>query len=383
MRRRGIANLPLHGGRAPRWLFERMTKLSAAIAEAMVILFGREEFLRRLADPVWFQAFGCILGFDWHSSGLTTTVMGALKEGLRDRNWEIGIFVAGGKGKTSRKTPTEILQIGERTGMNPQPLVYASRMTAKVDSAAVQDGYQIYHHTIIFTADGKWTVVQQGMNDRTGFARRYHWISENLESFVDSPHTGIVSDSRGVALDMTAKSSAAAREASVVLTRENPDKIARELQRAQQILSGQPDLFSAAETDAKLIPEKIISFHRAHPILSADIDPRKVKTVLLKTYEKSPQNYEQLLGIPGVGPATVRALALLSELLYDAKPSFDDPARFSFAHGGKDGHPYPVNRIVYDKTIYLLEEAIRRAKIEPNTKDNLLFKLGGLFRLPG
>ena len=379
MRRRGIANLPLHGGRAPRWLFERMTRLSAAIAEAMVILFGRKEFLRRLADPVWFQAFGCILGFDWHSSGLTTTVMGALKEGLRARNWEIGIFVAGGKGKTSRKTPTEILQIGERTGMNPQPLVYASRMTAKVDSAAVQDGYQIYHHTIIFTADGKWTVVQQGMNDSTGFARRYHWISENLESFVDSPHTGIVSDSRGVALDMTAKSSAAAREASVALATENPDKIVRELQRAQQILSGQPDLFSAAETDAKLVPEKIISFHRAHPILSADIDPRKVKTVLLKTYEKSPRDYEQLLGISGVGPATVRALALLSELLYDAKPSFEDPARFSFAHGGKDGHPYPVNRIVYDKTIYLLEEAIRRAKIEPNTKDNLLFKLKNLW----
>ena len=379
MRRRGIANLPLHGGRAPRWLFERMTRLSAAIAEAMVILFGREEFLRRLADPVWFQAFGCILGFDWHSSGLTTTVMGALKEGLRARNWEIGIFVAGGKGKTSRKTPTEILQIGERTGMNPQPLVYASRMTAKVDSAAVQDGYQIYHHTIIFTADGKWTVVQQGMNDRTGFARRYHWISENLESFVDSPHTGIVSDSRGVALDMTAKSSAAAREASVALAAENPDKIIRELQRARQILSGQPDLFSAAETEAELVPEKIISFHRAHPILSADIDPRKVRTVLLKTYEKSPQDYEQLLGIPGVGPATVRALALLSELLHDAKPSFEDPARFSFAHGGKDGHPYPVNRIVYDKTIYLLEEAIRRAKIEPNTKDNLLFKLKNLW----
>ena len=379
MRRRGIANLPLHGGRAPRWLFERMTRLSAAIAEAMVILFGRDEFLRRFADPVWFQAFGCILGFDWHSSGLTTTVMGALKEGLRARNWEIGIFVAGGKGKTSRKTPTEILQIGERTGVNPQPLVYASRMTAKVDSAAVQDGYQIYHHTIIFTADGKWTVVQQGMNDRTGFARRYHWISENLENFVDSPHTGIVSDSRGVALDMTAKSSAAAREASVALAAENPDKIIRELQRAQQILSGQPDLFSAAETEAELVPEKIISFHRAHPILSADIDPRKVKTVLLKTYEKSPRDYEQLLGISGVGPATVRALALLSELLYDAKPSFEDPARFSFAHGGKDGHPYPVNRIVYDKTIYLLEEAIRRAKIEPNTKDNLLFKLKNLW----
>lgn len=348
-----------------------MVRLSRAVVEALVIEFGRDEVLRRLADPFWFQAFGCILGFDWHSSGLTTTVMGALKEALAGAEGELGLVVAGGKGRVSRRTPAEIVQAADRLGFEPEPIVYASRMSAKVDTAALQDGYQIYHHTIVFTPDGKWAVVQQGMNERTGFARRYHWLSEGVRSFVEEPHSGIASQRVGIALDMTARASAGARACSVELANEPPQRIVAELVKAKRILEGRPTLFD--------LPQRRLVMPRRHFISLSDISPQRLERIFLRTYERAPQSYEELLGMRGVGPAAVRALALLSELLYGKPPSFEDPARFSFAHGGKDGHPYPVDRRTYDFTIETLRRAIERARLEARQKDRLLFKLDELF----
>jgi hypothetical protein len=345
MPRIGTADLPLHYGRAPRWLFRRMALLAREISLAVVAEFGTLELLRRLADPFWFQAFGCVLGFDWHSSGLTTTACGALKVGLKDAQDELGLYVAGGKGSTSRRTPQEIEEQGPKLQVDPTGLIYASRMSAKVDSAALQDGYQIYHHAFFFDQAGHWSVVQQGMNPDERYARRYHWFSEGLQRFVVEPHSAVCCDQRGEVLNMVAQESDGARSASAELAREMPGKIVHELQRLQQL-----------------------ELPRRHEVWLADVNPQRLSSIFLSTYEQQPRSFEALLSLKGVGPKTIRALSLLSEIVYGAEVSTRDPVRFSFAHGGKDGHPYPVDRTTYDRSIETLRDAIRRAKLGQRDK---------------
>ncbi len=348
-RRTGYADLPLHSGRAPRWLFERMARLAPAIVEAIAIERGADGVLERLSDPHWFQAFGCVLGFDWHSSGLTTTVCGALKTGLAGRERDVGLWVAGGKGRASRRTPQELERIGDALALDGGALAYTSRMSAKVDSAAVQDGFALYHHAFFVTGEGRWAVVQQGMRDADGSARRYHWLGSGVRDLVVEPHAAIASDARApVVLDLTARDSAGARDASVALAREEPGRVLREAERAA----------TYAERIARLrMPGR-------HAIdLARDVRPRNLRSVLLTTYEAAPDGFEELLALPGVGARAVRALALLAEILHGAPASARDPARFSFAHGGKDGHPYPVDRGTYDLSIEWLREAVTRARL--------------------
>ncbi len=347
--RTGTARLPLHGGRAPRWLFARMVALSREILRVLMEEFGPQEVLRRVSDPLWFQALGCVLGFDWHSSGLTTTTTGALKEAVKGREADLGLFVAGGKGGASRKTPAEIIAHAEMHSIArpADQLVYASTMSAKVDSAAVQDGYQLYHHCFLFTGEGDWAVVQQGMNDATGYARRYHWLSTAVDDFVCEPHAAVCAERRGQqVLNLVAEESDEARRTSAILAAEPPDKLTRELRRAQEL-----------ELPAR------------HHLAPADIRPQFFERTLARIYESSPADFEALLATPGVGPKTIRALALLADLLYGAKTSVRDPATFSFAHGGKDGVPFPVDRTTYDRSIEILRQAVDRARI--NDRDRL------------
>ncbi len=342
----GIANLPLHYGKAPRWLFARMTGLAREITVAIVAEFGAEEMLRRLSHPYWFQAFGCILGYDWHSSGVTTTLCAALKEGVRGMEKELGLFVCGGKGKTSRRTPQELEVWGDALSLDPAPLIYASRMSAKVDSAAVQDGYQLYHHSFLFTKNGSWAVVQQGMNGSNRYARRYHWLSEAVSSFVSEPHSAILSQTRGQALNLVAAESEPARTTIAdVAASEKPDKIVADLKKIQTL---------------NLPPR--------HHLTAGDLHPDSLHRILLGIYQRQPEDFEQLLGLKGVGAKTIRALSLISELIHGVAPSCRDPARYSFAHGGKDGIPYPVDRETYDRSIELLAKALGRAKLDSNEK---------------
>ncbi len=343
--RTGYADLPLHGGKAPAWLFQRMVRLSREIIVFMASEFGTDEFLRRLSDPLWFQSFGCVLGFDWHSSGVTTTVCGAVKEAIKGLENDLGIYPAGGKGKVSRKTPDEIKMHCERIGFDPEPLIYSSRMSAKVDNTALQDGYNLYHHFFLFTKSGRWAVIQQGLNEKTGKARRYHWLSDGVESFVVEPHAAICSEEKAKALNLVARDSDEARSAIVYLSSEKPEKVINELEKARKL-----------------------ELPKRHEVTVADIKPESIKKVLVATYEKRPDNFEKLLGITGVGPKTVRALALLSEIVYGAKPSFEDPAKFSFAHGGKDGYPYPVDRKTYEESIEFFRNALNRASIDRSEK---------------
>ena len=319
-----------------------MSLLAPEIAEAIVLAHGRPEFLKRLSDPYWFQAFGCVLGFDWHSSGVTTTVCGALKEGLAKRGGELGIFVAGGKGKVSRRTPFELMDFGNRTGVDGARLAYNSRMAAKVDSAAIQDGFCIYHHSFFVTNDGEWAVVQQGMRDNDGTARRYHWLGSQVSDFVNEPHAAIASEESGQrVLNMVATESAPARTVSTEFARQEPRVVDKEI--------------------ARVITMELPKRHWVD--IKQDINPANLRKVMLSTYEANPQSYEQLLAIPGVGPKSVRALALVAEVVYGSPASMRDPARYSFAHGGKDGHPYPVNRAVYDQSVQWLHDAVAKARI--------------------
>ena len=340
--RTGSATLPLHTGRAPAWLFGRMARLAPEIVEAIVLEHGRSAFLERLSDPHWFQAFGCVLGFDWHSSGVTTTVCGALKEGLAPRVADLGLYVAGGKGRTSRQTPNELQEFGARLGMDGDRLAYNSRMAAKVDSAAVQDGFDIYHHSFFLSSDGEWAVVQQGMREHDGNARRYHWLGSRVSDFVNEPHAAIASDAQEqTVLNLVAAESADSRTASAEFARLEPRLVDREIARV--ITLALPD--------------------RHWVDVRKDINPAHLRKVLLSTYEAAPQNFEEMLAVPGVGAKAVRALALVAEVVYGSAASVKDPARFSFAHGGKDGHPYPVNRDVYDHSVEWLREAVSKAKI--------------------
>ncbi|MBA7713934.1 hypothetical protein ES703_122945 [subsurface metagenome] len=351
--RTGIANLPLHYGKAPRWLFDRMVKLARGITIVIVADFGAEEMLRRLSHPYWFQAFGCVLGFDWHSSGVTTTLCGALKEAIKGLETDLGLFVAGGKGKTSRRTPSEIEDWGNSISLDPTPLVYASRMSAKVDSSAVQDGYQLYHHTFLFTTSGSWAVVQQGMNGATRYARRYHWLGETVFNFVNEPHSAILSEAKGQALNLVAGESDPARTTIAdIAIKEKPHNILTELKKL-----------------------KTLELPSHHYLSTHDLHPDSLSKILLSTYDRQPQDFEQLLGLRGVGPKTIRALSLISELVYGVAPSYQDPARYSFAHGGKDGIPYPVDRKTYDQSIELLCKAINKTKLGIREKNEAVNRL--------
>ena len=306
--------------------------------------FGPDGFLERLSSPFWFQCFGCVLGFDWHSSGVTTTTCGALKEGLRGREHDLGVFMGGGKGATSRKTPDEIRTFSERAGTDADSLVYASRMSAKVDSSALQDGFQVYHHSFLFTRSGKWAVVQQGMNASTGWARRYHWLGDKDHTFVCEPHRAVCSDGKTRVLNMVAREAEAARQATTEASRLPPDRLMRELK-------------AICANDARLhLPGR-------HGIQSSDINPARLSQTLLHVYERQADTFEALLGQPGVGAKSIRALSLVGQLLYGAEPSTRDPARFAFAHGGKDGIPFPVDRDTYDATITLIEKAVGDARL--------------------
>jgi len=332
--------MPLHWGAAPKWLFERMVRLCRAVTDIVVTDYGPDELLRRFSDPVWFQSFGCVLGFDWHSSGVTTTVCGALKEAVKGREAELGLFVCGGKGAASRKTPAEITGHSDSFGLDGDRLVRASRLSAKVDSAALQDGYQIYHHVFIGTGEGAWAVVQQGMNTDTRWARRYHWLSEGLEDFTREPHKGIACDHSAEPLNMVAAEVDAARQAVVELSAHAPDVTVKQLERLRAL--GMP---------------------AQHPVGLGDVSPRYLQKALVQTYEQPPADFSALLLQPGVGPKTVRALALIAEVTYGAPLSFRDPVTYSFAVGGKDGFPYPVDRSAYDRSVAFLEKGIREAKL--------------------
>src|ERR1700676_2700139 len=350
-RRAGSADLPLHGGHVPRWLADRMTRLGAVMSEAIVHQYGRDELLRRLAHPFWFQSFGAVMGMDWHSSGITTSVIGALKRGLAPLQDELGIHVCGGRGKHSRRTPDELAVLAGKLGFDGQALIRASRLVAKVDSAAVQDGFELYLHGFFVTDEGKWTVVQQGMNGDKRQARRYHWHSENLRSFVEEPHSAIDGPPQGAIINLTDRRAENSRAAQLdLLSALGPDGIAREYAALSRQADAQPEL-----------PHLIMPAH--HDVRSTDVFTRRLHGTLAAAAERGPLDFPELLLTPGVGARTVQSLAMVAEVVHGAPYRFGDPARFSLAHGGKDRHPYPVPIKVYDETIRVLKSAVQRAKL--------------------
>ncbi len=350
-RRTGSADLPLHGGRVPPWLATRMSSLGAIITQAIVQRYGRDEFLQRLSHPFWFQSFGAVMGMDWHSSGITTSVIGALKRGLDPLQNELGIHVCGGRGRHSRKTPDELRLLGERIGFDAAALTRASRLVAKVDSAAVQDGFDLYLHGFFVTDDGKWTVVQQGMNGDKRQARRYHWHSENLTSFVDAPHSAIDGPVQGEIINLTDHRAGPSRGAQLELLSElGPERIVGEL----LALDGQ-------QPAQVLLPHLVMPAH--HEVRSGDVFTRRLHGTLAAAAERGPVDFPELLLTSGVGVRTVRSLAMVAEVIHGAPYRFRDPARFSLAHGGKDRHPYPVPIKVYDETIRVLKSAVQTARL--------------------
>jgi uncharacterized protein len=367
MFRSGVANLPLHGGKAPSWLTGRMRRMAKEIASIVIEEQGTAKFIARLSDPYWFQAFGCVLAYDWHSSGVTTVVTGILKSALSPE--EHGVAVCGGKGKTSKKTPSDIAAVGEKFRFSEeaiQKLTYTSRMTAKVDSAAIQAGYQLYHHSFLVTEDGKWAVIQQGMNPQERFARRYHWLSDTVTDFVVEPHNAIVGDTKHTkTLNMTARTSEASRKASVDLTKEPTKKLINLIQTV-----GKPPSQASLQN---WLPKTDDPWQQTITTLNM---PCNVNwDTLSRLYEFQPRNYEELLSVKGVGPATVRGLALVAELVYGEEPSWEDPVKFSFAFGGKDGVPYPVDRKAMDESIQILKDSVQAAKIGEKEKLQSLKRL--------
>ncbi|RWG09050.1 DUF763 domain-containing protein, partial [Mesorhizobium sp.] len=364
------ADLPLHGGRVPKWLGDRMTRLGAVLCEAIIHHYGRDELLRRLAHPFWFQSFGAVMGMDWHSSGITTSVIGALKRGLNPMAGELGIHVCGGRGAHSRKTPGELLAIGDHVGLDGQALATASRLVAKVDSAAVQDGYDLYLHGFIVSDDGRWVVVQQGMNGDARQARRYHWLSEGLTSFVDQPHAAIEGERQGEIVNLTDHRAEKARGGQIALLKTmSPEKILSEL----AVLEPRAE---APEPAAQpLLPNLVMPAH--HDVRESDIVMRRLHGNIAAAIESGPKDFPELLLVPGVGPRTVRALAMVSEVVHGAPCRFSDPARFSLAHGGKDRHPFPVPLKVYDETISVLKSAVSKARLGREEELQALKRLDG------
>ena len=410
IRNSGHADLPLHTGTVPRWLADRMMVLGTLITESLVENFGPDEVLVRLSDPLWFQSFGAVMGMDWHSSGITTSVMYALKRGLNPRAKELGIYVCGGRGKYSRMTPDELLTIAGREGMNGDELVRNSKLVAKVDNNAVQDGFQLYQHNFILTRNGNWAVVQQGMNTEEKKARRYHWCSTNLRSFVEEPHTGVVGDNRGKILNLTDLQADKARGSILEMSREEPERMLKEIMQigkpASEIILLQnggvmgvspvrrgSEQRSASEgkafpTQGELFPELVsqpemeiekkgrsIIMPAHHEVREQDVDLKRLGGVLATAYEAQPQDFESLLLTPGLGPRTLQSLALVSEVIYGTPSRFTDPARFSFAHGGKDGHPFPVPLKIYDESIRVLRDSIEKSKLGYKDKSDCIRRL--------
>jgi len=380
--RTGIATIPLDYGKCPYWLFERMKRLSRSIVLAITEEFGVEEILRRLSDPIWFQSLGCVIGFDYNSSGLTTTTLGALKEGLRDLENDLGIFICGGKGKTSRKTPEQIQRWGEFLGWpieKIEKLVYASKISAKVDSSCVQDSqnpFQIYHHNLIFTKSGQWVVIQQGLSINIQKARRYHWLSSKVRDFVEEPHSGIISDTKVRPLNLTARESWKNKEISAQLVKEEPKTFLKDIQLISEKPAPYrtcPDKGSNSLIKQKRLPGfcemelKDVEFHW-HPVLKEKFDLKRLEKTIFFANSQGPENFEKLLSLKGVGPKTIRALSLVSEIIYGATPSYEDPARYSFSVGGKDGTPFFVQKDVYNELLDVLEKGIKKAKISNREK---------------
>jgi uncharacterized protein len=349
MKRSGVADLPLHGGRVPQWLAERMTQLGTAITEAVVQDYGASAFLSRLSDPFWFQALGAVMGMDWHSSGITTSVMGALKRGLTPRANELGIYICGGRGRFSRNTPQELRSIAEHRGFDGEALVRNSRLTARIDNNAIADGFQIYLHSFIVTSKGEWAVVQQGLNDRSGMARRYHWHSAAVRDFVAEPHTAIVGENQGTIMNLVDAQAKPAQTALLDIARENPDTTLRAARHLR--LPGH------------------------HEVRAENIDLKRLGAVLAVAYERDLRQFAELLLLEKLGPRTLQSLALIAEVVHGAPSRFTDPARFSFAHGGKDGHPFPVPLRTYDESLNCLRTSLEVAKL--GDKD----KLEGFHRL--
>lgn len=349
MKRSGSADLPLHYGYVPQWLAERMAKLGLAVVETIVMDYGKEEVLTRLSDPFWFQSLGAVMGMDWHSSGITTSVMGALKKSINPHSKELGIYICGGKGKHSTQTPAELLKVGEATGLDGDYLVKCSKLSAKVDNTAIQDGFQLYTHNFILSDTGKWAVVQQGMSDASGTARRYHWHSEQLQSFVNDPHTFIYGKNGGYILNLTDKQAGASRAGVMQIAAENPGTMINEINKL------------------------VMPAH--HQVHAKDVDLKRLGAVLWLAHEKQPKDFEELLLLQGLGPRTLQSLALVSEVIHGTPSRFKDPARFSFAHGGKDGAPFPVPTKVYDETLGVLQNAIHKAKLGNSDKNEAIKRL--------
>jgi hypothetical protein len=354
VKRSGHADLPLHGGRVPAWLAERMTKLGTAITESIVHHYGVPEFLSRLSDPFWFQAFGSVMGMDWHSSGITTSVMGALRRGLAPRASELGIYICGGRGKYSRNTPDELRAIADQRGFDGEALVRTSRLTARVDNNAIGDGFQIYLHTFVISAAGDWAVVQQGMNEETGLARRYHWHSATVRDFVSEPHSGIVGENTGVIMNLVDAQAKPAQNAMLKIAHEHPEKTLTEARRL------------------------VMPSH--HDVRSENVDLKRFGAVLAMAYERDFRDFASLLLLENLGPRTLQSLALIAEVVHGAPSRFSDPARFSFAHGGKDGHPFPVPLKTYDESIGVLRSGLDRARLGDTDKIDGMKRLDGFVR---
>lgn len=354
MKRSGTADLPLHYGHVPLWLAERMSKLGFAIVETIAMEFSTSEVISKLSNPFWFQSFGAVMGMDWHSSGITTSVLGALKKSVNPHSKELGIYICGGKGKHSMLTPNELLFVGEKTGLDGNNLANYSRLTAKVDNTAIQDGFQLYQHNFIVDNKGQWAVIQQGMNPNSQTARRYHWHSQDLQSFINEPHTFIYGENQGTILNLTAGSATKSRDGILELSRESPTKIMKEMQH--------------------------LSMPAHHDVRMENVNMKRLGAMLWATHENKPENFEELLLLKGMGPRALQSLALVSEVIYGTPTRFEDPARFSFAHGGKDGHPFPVPVKIYDETIDTLQRAIHRAKIGNSDKMNAIQKLSEISR---
>ncbi len=350
--RSGTADLPLHHGRVPPWLANRMAKLSRPIVEAIVLEFGKEELMLRLSDPLWFQSFGAVLGMDWHSSGITTSVVGALKRAINPMAHELGVYVCGGRGRHSRNTPGELLQVANKTGLDGHHLVRCSRLSAKVDNTAIQDGFQIYLHCFVVTSEGDWTVIQQGLNDQSGYARRYHWHSKAFESFVNDPHTWIYGQQQGLILNLTDNKAGDTRQKLVEFSRQDPEKALAEVRKIR-------------------MPEH-------HDVKAKDVDMKRLGSIIALAHETEVNDFENLLLLKGLGPRTLQSLSLVSEVIYGTPSRFEDPARYSFAHGGKDGHPFPVPTKIYDKTIHTLRTAVEKAKIGDTEKKDAIKGLHNL-----
>jgi uncharacterized protein len=351
---RAYADLPLHYGKVPPWLADRMSLLGGAIIESIVIDYGRAEVLRRMSDPFWFQSLGCVLGMDWHSSGITTSVMGALKKAINPKSQELGIYICGGKGKHSRNTPEELFKIAEKTGLNGNELVKSSRLSAKVDNTAIQDGFQLYLHSFILTRDGDWSVVQQGMNDTSGMARRYHWHSPSITSFVETPHSFIYGKSQGQILNLTDKNAHSTKNSIMGLVKEDPSHTLPEIRK--------------------------LVMPRHHEVRAENVNLKRLGSTLALAHEKGIGNFEALLLLEGVGPRTLQSLTLVSEVIHGTSSRFSDPARYSFAHGGKDGHPFPVPLKTYDESISILSKAVHKAKLGLSDKKEAIKNLSKISR---